>query len=52
LEGFKEKVLFYGKDELSAERKNEIVEKLYNEISKKNYYPSIPRHVLHKEKGY
>lgn len=49
---FKEKVLFYGKEELSTEKKNEIVEKLYDDISKKNYYPSIPRHVLYKEKGH
>lgn len=48
---FKEKVLFYDKDELSAAKKNQIIEKLYLDISKKNYYPSIPRHILYKEKG-
>lgn len=49
---FKEKVLFYGKEELSLERKRQIVEKLYYDIIKKNYYPSIPKHTLYKEKEY
>jgi hypothetical protein len=47
---FKEKVLFYSINELSAKQKKEIIEKLYFDIKNKNYYPSNPKNILYKEK--
>lgn len=48
---FKEKVLFYDDQELSPDNKNSIVERVYQDLNDRNYYPSIPRHTLYKEKS-
>jgi len=48
---FKEKVLFYSSEDLLNEEKGKIIENLWNEISQRKYYPSIPRHTIFKEKG-
>lgn len=48
---FKQKVLFYWQDDLTKEQKDNIVKDLYDDIIKKNYYPSIPRDIIYKEKS-
>lgn len=48
---FKDKVLFYWHEDLSKEQKDLIVKKLYGDIVNKNYYPSIPKKLIYKEKA-
>ncbi|MDD4151837.1 MAG: reverse transcriptase domain-containing protein [Candidatus Gracilibacteria bacterium] len=44
-------VLFYGPEDLSIEQKEIIIKNLYLDIVNKNYYPSIPRKLIYKEKA-
>lgn len=48
---FKNKVLFYWDFDLTTEKKKEILEQLFTDLKNKNYYPSIPRTYIYKEKS-
>lgn len=47
---FKSKVLFYEEEDLSLDKKAEIISSLYLSLEKNSYYPSIPRENIYEEK--